>query len=113
MHSSFGPLPTVEMSQQIFLLGVLGGSTNITRFPYSTTLRVVASHFFVYMVSTGSYKICIQVSGPALGWKCRKVFFFTLFVAVALADHLVDFHHVTNSLFLSFRHHLFPLLGCT
>jgi hypothetical protein len=26
-------------------------------------------------------------------------------VAVALADHLVDFNHVTNSLFLSFHHH--------
>jgi hypothetical protein len=30
-----------------------------------------------------------------------------------LADHLVDFNHVTNSLFLSFHHHLFPLSGCT
>jgi hypothetical protein len=26
---------------------------------------------------------------------------------------LVDFNHVTNSLFLSFHHHLFPLLACT
>jgi hypothetical protein len=46
-------------------------------------------------------------------WQSIFLSYLPASVAVALADHLVDFNHVTNSLFLSFHHHLFPLLACT
>jgi hypothetical protein len=46
-------------------------------------------------------------------WQSIFLLYLLASVAVALADYLVDFNHVTNSLFLSFHHHLFPLLGYT